>query len=315
MITSGKIIFLAGPTAVGKTSIAIKLAEILPIEIINVDSALIYKDLDIGSAKPNSEELFSVSHHLINIISPLENYSVMHFIRDCKACIVDIVNRGKIPILVGGTMMYYNALINGISLLPEADYELRAKLDVDFKKFGTVYMHDKLFKLDHVTANKINQNDRQRIERALEVCLLTGKPKSLVEQENHINGLDMNFCLQLAIMPNNRELIHQRINSRFDTMLEDGFIDEVVNLQRKYPTLTANHNSMRCVGYRQVWDFLDKKISYNEMVEQGKAATRQLAKRQLTWLRNMNMIKVDDENLKQDVLYSQVCNKINFFLI
>lgn len=309
-----KVILLAGPTAVGKTSIGLDLANDFPIEIVNVDSALIYEHLNIGSAKPTCSEMSLVKHHLIDIISPLESYSVMQFLTDCKASVADIINRGKIPILLGGTMMYYNVLINGISLLPEADYDLRNNLEKEFIKIGTLAMHARLQILDPVSANKINPNDKQRIERALEVCLLTGKPKSIVEKETHIEGLPLDSYLSLAISPTNRELIHERINNRFDNMLENGLVNEVRHLQEKYPELTANHNSMRCVGYRQVWDYLSRNISYDEMVEQGKAATRQLAKRQVTWLRSMNMVQVDDINLDRKNLYLNIHNKIKKFL-
>ncbi|MDD3266943.1 MAG: tRNA (adenosine(37)-N6)-dimethylallyltransferase MiaA [Burkholderiales bacterium] len=309
-----KVILLAGPTAVGKTNIALDLASKLPIEIVNVDSALIYKYLDIGSAKPSHSEMSRIPHHLIDIISPLENYSVMQFLNDCKSAVADIISRGNLPILVGGTMMYYNVLINGISLLPEADHELRSIIEKEFIKDGSIAMHAKLHALDPITANKINPNDKQRIGRAIEVCLLTGKPKSLVEKENHIDGLASNSYLSLAISPSNRELIHERINKRFDMMLENGFIDEVLNLQKIYPDLTSNHNSMRCVGYRQVWDYLSGNTLYSEMVEQGKAATRQLAKRQITWLRSMDMLQVDDYNLDHENLYLNIYNKIRKFL-
>lgn len=314
MDTINKLVLLAGPTAVGKTRIALELASQLPIEIVNVDSALIYKQMNIGSAKPNISEMSLVRHHLIDIISPLENYSVMQFLTDCKYAITDIISRGKLPVLVGGTMMYYNVLINGISLLPEADYALRKNLEDDFVKYGNAVMYAKLQKLDLDTANKIEPNDRQRIERALEVCLLTGKPKSIVEKESRIEGLSRGCYLPLSILPNNRELVHERINSRFDIMLNDGFIDEVVNVQKMFPELTANHNSMRCVGYRQIWDYLSGNISYSEMVEQGKAATRQLAKRQITWLRSMDMIAVDDYDLNHENLYLNIYNKIKEFM-
>lgn len=310
MVKNKQAIFLMGPTASGKTALALSLAKIFPIEIISVDSALIYRDLDIGSAKPTPGELVAVPHHLIDILSPLQNYSVADFLSDCNRKIGEICSRGKLPVLVGGTMMYFNALMNGISKLPEADYELRAKLELEFNKFGNQIMHERLIALDPVSAAKIEVNDTQRIERALEVCYLTGKPMSQVQTESKLAGIVDCDYLPLAIVPSNRALLHQRINQRFDKMLADGFIEEVRQLKLSYPELTARHNSMRMVGYSQAWNFLAGNLTEVEMTEQGKAATRQLAKRQITWLRSMECVAIDDPELDADNLLAQAIELI-----
>lgn len=303
-----------GPTAVGKTEIALRLARYYPIEIISVDSALIYRDLDIGSAKPNKEELKLVTHHLIDILNPLESYSVADFILECKRLVADINKRDKLPVLVGGTMMYYNALINGISQLPSADPQLRASLENDFAKFGNVQMHARLSEFDPILAARINVNDRQRIERALEVSILTGKPMSVAQKEFKLPGLVNCDYLALAIVPGNRALLHERINLRFENMLNEGFVAEVQQLQAKYPELSSEHNSMRSVGYRQVWDFLAGKINYQELLYEGQAATRQLAKRQITWLRSIPSIVIDDSQLNLSVLLEKILGHIDKFV-
>lgn len=310
MAKNKQAIFLMGPTASGKTALALSLAKIFPIEIISVDSALIYRDLNIGSAKPTLTELAAVPHHLIDILSPLQNYSVADFLTDCNCAIDEIYSRGKLPVLVGGTMMYFNALMNGISKLPEADYELRAKLELEFAEFGNQIMHERLMVLDPASAAKIEVNDTQRIERALEVCYLTGKPMSQVQTESKLAGIVDCDYLPLAIVPSNRALLHQRINLRFDQMLADGFIKEVRQLQLNYPELTAKHNSMRMVGYSQAWNFLVDNLTELEMVEQGKAATRQLAKRQITWLRSMECVAIDDPQLDTSKLLAEATKLI-----
>lgn len=308
-----KAVFLCGPTAVGKTDLSLRLINDFPIEIINVDSALIYRELNIGSAKPTLEELSKVPHHLVSILSPLESYSVMDFLRDCNHAIAEVNSRNKLPILVGGTMMYYNALMNGISQLPEADHQLRKQLDNEFSLYGNKIMHAKLVELDALSANKIAINDTQRIGRALEVCLITGKPMSIAQKEHHIDGLINCDYLPLAIVPSNRELLQQRINQRFEKMLNNGFVQEVEQLRTKYPELTASHNSMRCVGYRQVWSYLDGEIDYPTMLTTGQAATRQLAKRQITWLRSMSVIHLDNHELELDKFESDIVAAIARF--
>lgn len=310
-----KLIVLAGPTASGKTALVLELAKIYPLEIISVDSALIYRDMDIGSAKPTKEELVMVPHHLIDIRSPLENYSVAEFLTDCENAIEQIYQKGKLPVLVGGTMMYYNALINGVSSLPSADTELRKQLEESFARHGNNFMHEWLTRLDPVSATRIQPNDTQRLERALEVCLVSGIPLSVLQLQNKSSGLLERYrTLRLAIMPENRSLLHERINHRFSTMLENGFIEEVQNLRHKYPQLTAEHNSMRAVGYRQVWQYLDGEFSLDELSLKGQAATRQLAKRQLTWLRSLAVKYIDDGELDLFCLFKLIHDEIDQFI-
>ena len=303
-----------GPTATGKTDLALKLASIYPVEIISVDSALIYKDMDIGSAKPSISELSRVPHHLINIMTPLETYSIANFIKDSVALIDEVISRGAIPVLVGGTMMYYNGLINGISSLPTANASIRDELLIKGEAIGFEKLHQELMEVDNIAAGKIMPNDRQRIIRALEVFYLTGVPISRLQQENKVHLASNIDFLPLAIVPENREILHTRINSRFDKMLANGFIEEVTNLQTKYPELTINHTSMRSVGYYQVWQYLNGDISYTELIETGKAATRQLAKRQITWLRGMSTINIDNGDLSLECLFKELSDKISSFL-
>ncbi|MBP9741912.1 MAG: tRNA (adenosine(37)-N6)-dimethylallyltransferase MiaA [Burkholderiales bacterium] len=304
-------ILLMGPTATGKTQLALQLSTFYPIEIISVDSALIYKDMNIGTAKPTVQELEQVPHHLINIISPLESYSVANFITQSSALIKAISKRGKLPVLVGGTMMYYNALLNGISKLPEADDNIRQQLHARGLELGWEDLYDELKSIDNIAALKIMPNDQQRIIRALEVFYLTGRPISQLQQENKtIPTTDVNF-LKLAILPSTREILHQRINQRFINMLNNGFIEEVKYLQQKYPQLTIAHSAMRCVGYYQVWKYLSGELSYAQLIDAGMAATRQLAKRQITWLKNMAVINLDDkQNLDLDSMFIQLLKLI-----
>ncbi len=303
-----------GPTATGKTDLALKLASVSPVEIISVDSALIYQDMNIGSAKPSQSELSLVPHHLINIMTPLQTYSVANFINDSVTLIDEIISRGAIPMLVGGTMMYYNGLLNGISSLPEANVAIRDKLLIKGEVEGFDKLHQELSAIDKIAASKIMPNDRQRVIRALEVFYLTGVPISRLQIENKVylaSGIDF---LPLAIVPESREILHSRINSRFDKMLTNGFIEEVKNLQIKYPELNINHTSMRSVGYHQVWQYLSGEISYVELVDKGAAATRQLAKRQITWLRGMNTINLDNGELNLEYLFKELSQRVNDFL-
>ena len=304
-----------GPTASGKTLLALKLAEIYPIEIISVDSALIYTDMDIGTAKPTATELSQVPHHLINIINPLESYSVADFVKDSTAIANDILKRGKIPLFVGGTMMYFNALINGISELPVSNPEVRAQIEERIVRDGIESLYAELKLIDLASSQKIMSTDTQRIIRALEVYKLTNTPMSQLQQElkpqiKH----DLNF-LSFRILPDNREILHSRINQRFVQMLENGFIDEVFHIRNKYPNLTINHTAMRCVGYKQVWQYLENEINYTELVEKGQAATRQLAKRQLTWLRNMDYSKIatliDVKTLETREMFEEIGSVLN----
>jgi len=276
-------VFLMGPTASGKTALAVSLVERFPLEIISVDSALVYRGMDIGTAKPDAATLARAPHHLLDIRDPTETYSAAAFCDDARRLMADIVARGRVPLLVGGTMLYFRALLQGLDDLPRADAALRKKLEAEAAARGWPALHAELEAVDPVTAARLAPNDSQRIGRALEIFRLTGKPMSALldraqsELPYHV--------LQLALIPSDRAVLHQRIAARFDAMLADGLIDEVQSLRQSY-ALTANLPAMRAVGYRQAWAYLDGEIDLGELREQGIAATRQLAKRQLTWLRS-----------------------------
>ena len=279
-----KAFAVLGPTAGGKTGLALRLAQRFPLEIISLDSALVYRGMDIGTAKPTAEELASVPHHLIDIISPLQSYSAAEFAADCLRLCSEISARGRIPLIVGGTMMYFHALVNGLNDLPQADAGVRAQLQAQKAEQGLEGLYRRLCGVDAATAARLKPGDSQRIERALEVFLLTGRPLSdhLAVQTAYRVPLRLHT---LVLFPQRRELLHEAIARRFRLMLEQGFLEEVGRLKAEYPSLTAEHNSMRCVGYRQAWDYLDGACAYDAFVDAGIAATRQLAKRQLTWLR------------------------------
>lgn len=279
-----KAFAVLGPTAGGKTGLALRLAQRFPLEIISLDSALVYRGMDIGTAKPTAEELASVPHHLIDIISPLQSYSAAEFAADCLRLCGEISVRGRMPLIVGGTMMYFHALVNGLNDLPQADAGVRAQLQAQKAEQGIEGLYRRLCEVDAATAARLKPGDSQRIERALEVFLLTGRPLSdhLAVQTAYRVPLRLHT---LVLFPQRRELLHEAIARRFRLMLEQGFLEEVGRLKAEYPSLTAEHNSMRCVGYRQAWDYLDGACAYGAFVDAGIAATRQLAKRQLTWLR------------------------------
>lgn len=279
-----KAFAVLGPTAGGKTGLALRLAQRFPLEIISLDSALVYRGMDIGTAKPTAEELTSVPHHLIDIISPLQSYSAAEFAADCLRLCGEISARGRMPLIVGGTMMYFHALVNGLNDLPQADAGVRAQLQAQKAEQGLEGLYRRLCEVDAATAARLKPGDSQRIERALEVFLLTGRPLSdhLAVQTAYRVPLRLHT---LVLFPQRRELLHEAIARRFRLMLEQGFLEEVGRLKAEYPSLTAEHNSMRCVGYRQAWDYLDGACAYGAFVDAGIAATRQLAKRQLTWLR------------------------------
>jgi tRNA dimethylallyltransferase len=279
-----KAFAVLGPTAGGKTGLALRLAQRFPLEIISLDSALVYRGMDIGTAKPTAEELASVPHHLIDIISPLQSYSAAEFAADCLRLCGEISARGRMPLIVGGTMMYFHALVNGLNDLPQADAGVRAQLQAQKAEQGVEGLYRRLCEVDAATAARLKPGDSQRIERALEVFLLTGRPLSdhLAVQTAYRVPLRLHT---LVLFPQRRELLHEAIARRFRLMLEQGFLEEVGRLKAEYPSLTAEHNSMRCVGYRQAWDYLDGACAYDAFVDAGIAATRQLAKRQLTWLR------------------------------
>lgn len=278
-------IFLMGPTACGKTGVAVELAQRLPVELISVDSALVYRGMDIGTAKPDAATLARAPHHLIDIISPTEAYSAAAFRRDALQLMKDITAKGKIPLLVGGTMLYFKALREGLSELPQADAAVRARLDAIIAQHGIEHLHAELAKVDAATAARLAPGDTQRIQRAMEIYLVSGKPMSELIKQQAQAGLPYSI-LPLALIPSDRAALHQRIAQRFRQMLKDGLVDELRGLREKHP-LHRDMTSMRCVGYRQAWEFMEGEISEAELAEKGIAATRQLAKRQLTWLRSM----------------------------
>lgn len=277
-------ILIMGPTASGKTAAAMALADRFPVELISVDSAQVFIDMDIGTAKPDAATLARYPHRLINLITPEERYSAARFRADALAAMAEISAAGRVPVLVGGTMLYFRALLQGLAELPQADAALRAELDAEATRAGWPAMHARLAGLDPVTAARLAPNDSQRIQRALEVCLASGRPMSELLQESAAEKPPYDF-LQLALLPSERTALHERIARRFDEMLLAGLADEVAGLRRKY-RLSADLPSMRCVGYRQAWEAQDGLITRREMRERGIFATRQLAKRQITWLGN-----------------------------
>jgi tRNA dimethylallyltransferase len=309
MITNA--IFLMGPTASGKTGAAVELHSKLPIEIISVDSALVYRDMDIGTAKPDAETLAKAPHHLIDIIDPTNAYSAASFRSDALRLMADVTARGKIPLLVGGTMLYFKALQGGLSGLPEANPEVRARLDARAALIGWPAMHEKLALIDATTAERLEPNDAQRIQRALEVFEITGESMTALYAKQTSEVLPYKL-LKIALVPSDRKVLHERIALRFDQMLAAGFVDEVRALIAKYPTLTLDSTSMRCVGYRQALEHLAGEYDAAELRDRGIFATRQLAKRQLTWLRGM------DDTMELDCLNPElnnlVFNEINQFI-
>jgi tRNA dimethylallyltransferase len=276
-------IFLMGPTASGKTALSVSLVERFPLEIISVDSALVYRGMNIGTAKPDADTLARAPHHLIDIRDPTEAYSAAAFCDDALRLMADIVACGKVPLLVGGTMLYFRALLNGLDDLPRADAALRQTLEGEAARRGWPALHADLARVDPPTAARLAPNDAQRIGRALEIFRLTGQPMSALLDQ--VQTKLPYRVLQLALIPSDRAVLHQRIAERFDAMLAGGLIEEVKTL-RQNPELTADLPAMRAVGYRQAWAYLNGEIDLNGLREQGLAATRQLAKRQLTWLRS-----------------------------
>lgn len=271
-----------GPTASGKSALAYELVKQFPCEIISVDSTLVYRGMDIGTAKPTPAELAVAPHRLIDIRDPAEPYSAADFCQDAKREIADIHARNKIPLLVGGTMLYFRALQQGLAAMPAADERIRQMLVDKASKHGWDALYQELRIVDPVAAARIHPNDPQRLQRALEVYYVTGKP--MTDHFNEINSSSEYAFLNLGLLPENRKWLHDRIALRFDIMLKQGFIDEVKALYAR-SDLSADLPALRAVGYRQAWAYLAQQISYDEMVEQGIAATRQLAKRQITWLR------------------------------
>ena len=281
------VVSIMGPTASGKTAAALAIAKSIPCEIISVDSALIYRGMDIGTAKPSDEERSQVPHHLIDILDPSLSYSVKQFRDDALRLIADIQARSKLPLLVGGTMLYFKALRDGLDDLPSADLALRSQLDMEITRHGTAALHARLRELDPITAERLNPNDTQRVQRAMEIILLSGQPMS--SQLDKADKPELPFeLMSLALEPSDRKVLHERIAQRFDVMLsaKPGLIEETAALKQR-SDLHIGLPSIRCVGYRQAWDYLDGKINRDNLREMGIAATRQLAKRQLTWLRSM----------------------------
>lgn len=288
-------LFLMGPTASGKTELAIRLRQQFPVEIISVDSALIYKDMNIGTAKPDEPELSQAPHRLIDILDPSESYSAADFRRDALIEMNDIVAQGKIPLLVGGTMLYYKALLEGLSPLPAADAHIRKQIENEAEKFGWARLHQQLQEIDPVSAERIHPNDPQRLSRALEVHRISGKTLTELTQTQ---GDPLPFRVkQFAIAPKERAELHRRIELRFDNMIDAGFESEMEALYAR-KDLHPDLPSIRCVGYRQMWDYLDGNCTRDEAIFRGICATRQLAKRQITWLRSWDDLTwLDSENI------------------
>ncbi len=277
---------IMGPTASGKTAAALEIARHIPSEIISVDSALVYRGMDIGTAKPSQEERQFVTHHLIDLIDPLESYSVSRFIEDATRLVIEINQKGKLPILVGGTMMYFNGLRLGLDNLPEANPVIRAKIDKEATLYGWPALHEKLSVLDPITASRLKPNDSQRIQRALEIIEIMGVPLSELHTRQKLKELPFTL-INIALEPSNRLVLHERIANRFDNMLMDNRLINEVQVLRNRGDLHLGLPSMRCVGYRQTWQYLDGEFDLKTLREKGIVATRQLAKRQLTWLRSM----------------------------
>jgi tRNA dimethylallyltransferase len=285
---------LLGPTASGKSRLALQLAGKLPVEIVSLDSALVYRGMDIGTAKPTAAERDRVPHHLVDLVHPDHSYSTGRWRTDAIRAITDILERGNLPLLVGGTMLYYRALVAGLDTLPQADPEVRAQIDAEAARRGWPALHGDLEKVDPKSAHRIKPADTQRIQRALEVYRITGKPLSSLQG---VSKADLPFQVRgFALLPSDRETFHKRIEERFDQMLSTGLVEELRRLRLRY-ALTAGMPSMRAVGYRQAWDFIERKIDESAMRQQAVAATRQLAKRQMTWLRSFpDVVRLDAGN-------------------
>jgi tRNA dimethylallyltransferase len=306
-----KAICLMGPTASGKTDVATRLCKRFPLDVISVDSALVYRGMDIGTAKPDAETLRRTPHRLIDIRDPVDSYSAGEFVRDAHAEMSDIFSQGRVPLLVGGTMMYFRALTQGIADLPPADADIRATIDADAARVGWPAMHERLEKVDSEAANQIDKNDRQRIQRALEVYQTSGKPLSEWQKEASSTIADDTHFLKIALQPPSRQVLHERIEKRLNLMLNNGFLDEVKVLHQQ-EGLTIEHSSMRSVGYRQLWQHLDGETTLKEAGEKALFATRQLAKRQITWLRSESELQSFDP-LEAGVIDAISASLIEFF--
>jgi tRNA dimethylallyltransferase len=304
-------ICLMGPTASGKTDVAISLCQEFPLDIISVDSALIYRGMDVGTAKPDAATLRKAPHRLIDIRDPEERYSGGDFVRDARAEMEQIFAQGRIPLLVGGTMMYFRALTGGIAELPSANDQIRATIDAEAQELGWPAMHQRLLKVDPAAANRIKPHDRQRIQRALEVFLVSGKPLSEWQETADISASDGVYFRKIAVQPGSRKVLHERIENRLKVMLNNGFLEEVKELYQR-PGLTPEHPSMRSVGYRQLWQHLDGALSLQEAGERALYATRQLAKRQITWLRSETELNTFDP-LEGNTIDAISASLIEFF--
>ncbi len=283
MADTVEAVMLLGPTASGKSALAMQLAQRVPLEIVSVDSAQVYRGMDIGTAKPSAAERAAVPHHLIDIREPSEPYSAAEFVRDATAAIREIRARGRLPLLVGGTMLYAKALRDGLSDLPAADPIVRERIEAEARELGWPALHARLARVDPVTGGRLKPNDRQRVQRALEVYAIAGKPMSELLALGTAQAVKLKT---IALQPANRLQLHERIAKRFDAMLDAGFVDEVRALHAR-GDLNADLPSMRSVGYRQAWLFIQGQCTYDQFRSAGVAATRQLAKRQITWLRSM----------------------------
>ena len=304
------VVTLRGPTASGKTDLTIDLSDRLPIEIVSVDSVMVYRGLNIGSAKPDQKILNNYPHHLIDICDPSVNYSLGDFYEDANEAIKFIHSKERIPMLVGGTMMYFNTLTKGLSDLPSSDQAIRKKLEDEADEIGWPELHKRLSKIDPVSGEKIEANDKQRIQRALEVYELSGKPLSSFFSDNRKKS-DYEF-FNISLFPDDREILYKRIEDRFDQMLDHGLVDEVRALLNR-PELSSSHNSMKSIGYKEICAHLEGKQTLIEAKEKSILATRRLAKRQLTWLRSLDdsqKINTFDNDLNKK-LYNLISDEIN----
>lgn len=305
------VVCLMGPTASGKTGLAVELAQSHGYEIISVDSALVYKGMDIGTAKPNAELLLKAPHRLIDIIDPLESYSAADFVVDAVEQAEEILLKGKTPLLVGGSMMYFNALQKGLAEMPKADAAVRAEIEREAQEKGWIALHEELQKIDPEAALRIHPNDPQRLQRALEVYRLTGKSMTQLWAQQEAVSLPFDM-INMAVMPKERSVLHARIEQRFYDMMDQGFLAEVEGLYRR-GDLSIDMPSMRCVGYRQLWQYLEGVDLLDDAIFKGVVASRQLAKRQLTWLRGWDDLMIFD-SLSKDLL-SETLNYIESRII
>ena len=298
-----RAIFLMGPTGAGKSDLALRLAQVLPLEVISVDSALVYRGMDIGTAKPTLAERAGVPHHLIDILDPAQSYSVGEFLRDAGQAMQSVWERGNVPLLVGGTMLYFHALTHGIADLPGGNAEVRAEIERRAQRLGWTALHAELAQVDAAAAQRIRPTDPQRIQRALEVFQLTGRPITELQQSRQ-TPLTMMEAVEFVLAPEQRPVLRDNIEKRFNRMMSQGFLEEVAGLRGR-ADLTLAHPSMRCVGYRQLWQHLDGDVDLAQAVQRAVTATRQLAKRQWTWLRrrqNAQWLEPARPDLVQGVL-------------